>query len=314
MIRYRGLFFDNERWNGFGLRAGDVVVTTPAKCGTTWTQTICAFLLRGSAELGAPLDEISPWFDSLLRPLAEVRNALEDQSGRRIIKTHTPLDGLPDVDGVTYVCVGRDLRDAFSSWDDHIANVEPSRLLAARSAAVGLDDLAELFPDGPPRFPDDRRDRFRAWIDAPLRTPSGAADLNLALALHHLHGVWMCRGDASVVLLHYDDLRADLAGVMADLARCLGTDTDPVTLGDLASAASFDRMRTRAADFAPETTSGIWRETEAFFRAARSGSWREEFEGSELDRYAERSRELAPPDLLDWIHRDAGRITGRPAD
>ena len=39
-VRYRGLFFDNSRWDGFELRAGDIVVTTPAKCGTTWTQTI----------------------------------------------------------------------------------------------------------------------------------------------------------------------------------------------------------------------------------------------------------------------------------
>ena len=159
-IRYRGLAFDNARWDRFVLRAGDVVVTTPAKCGTTWTQTICAFLVNGTTELGAPLDRLSPWLDSLLRPYGEIEVALAAQTGRRVIKTHTPLDGLPRVPGVTYVCVGRDLRDAFASWDDHVANVDPARLIAARVASVGLEDLAELFPEGPPAISPDRAERL----------------------------------------------------------------------------------------------------------------------------------------------------------
>lgn len=69
--RYRGLFFDSARWEDFSLRSGDSVVSTPAECGTTWTQAICAFLVRGSAGWEAPLDAISPWLDSLLRPLTE---------------------------------------------------------------------------------------------------------------------------------------------------------------------------------------------------------------------------------------------------
>jgi len=301
--RYRGLFFDSARWNGFALRPGDVVVSTPAKCGTTWTQAICAFLVRGSARLEAPLDALSPWLDSLLRPLIEVRRALEGQAGRRVIKTHTPLDGIPSVEGVAYLCVGRDLRDAFASWDDHVANVDPARLLAARAEAVGLDDLAELFPEGPPPIPPTRDERFRVWIESPLRDGRGVSDLNLALALAHLTDAWSRRDEEGVLLLHYADLRADLAGVMARIAAHLGIAPEPAVFDRLVEAATFARMRERADELAPETTSGIWRETGSFFRTARTGSWRESMNEEIAGLYEQHCRESAPPALIDWIHR-----------
>ena len=46
------------------------------------------------------------------------------QTHRRFIKTHTPLDGLPQADGVTYICVGRDPRDVALSMDHHRANLD----------------------------------------------------------------------------------------------------------------------------------------------------------------------------------------------
>jgi hypothetical protein len=42
----------------------------------------------------------------------------------------------------------------------------------------------------------------------------------------------------------------------------------------------------------------------AFFRQGRSGTGRELLTGRELDRYRARVAELAPPDLLTWLHYD----------
>jgi hypothetical protein len=37
---------DSARWEDFRFRpGGDLVITTPAKCGTTWMQTICGLLI-----------------------------------------------------------------------------------------------------------------------------------------------------------------------------------------------------------------------------------------------------------------------------
>ena len=51
MRRYEGTVFDSGRWDGFELRPGDIIISTPPKCGTTWTQMICALLIFQEPEL-----------------------------------------------------------------------------------------------------------------------------------------------------------------------------------------------------------------------------------------------------------------------
>ena len=36
--RYEASMYDSNRWDGFELRPGDIIISTPPKCGTTWTQ------------------------------------------------------------------------------------------------------------------------------------------------------------------------------------------------------------------------------------------------------------------------------------
>ena len=42
---------DSTRWDHFKPRSGDIVVCTAPKCGTTWTQMICAMFVHGSPDL-----------------------------------------------------------------------------------------------------------------------------------------------------------------------------------------------------------------------------------------------------------------------
>ena len=80
---------------------------------------ICALLIFQTPTFDRSLDLISPWLDMLTRPLDEVVADLDAQQHRRFIKSHTPLDGLPFDERVTYICVGRDPRDVAISWDHH---------------------------------------------------------------------------------------------------------------------------------------------------------------------------------------------------
>src|SRR5262245_59218360 len=121
--RYRSILADSRRWDGFAFRPGDIVISTPPKCGTTWTQMLCALLIFDGPAFPAPLDQVSPWLDLRIRPLAEVTAAYAAQSHRRFIKTHTPLDGLPWHPDVTYLVVGRDPRDVSISFEHHAANM-----------------------------------------------------------------------------------------------------------------------------------------------------------------------------------------------
>ena len=69
---YDHMVFDSARWQGFEPRKGDILVCTPYKAGTTWTQMICALLIFQKADFGRPLTTISPWLDILTAPIDEV--------------------------------------------------------------------------------------------------------------------------------------------------------------------------------------------------------------------------------------------------
>src|SRR3954447_9008738 len=197
--RYRSIIADSARWDGFAFRPGDIVISTPSKSGTTWMQMLCALLIFDGPVFPAPLEKMSPWLDNCIRPLAEVTAAYAAQTHRRFIKTHTPLDGLPLHDDVTYLVVGRDPRDVAISWEHHAANMDFARFLELRAAAVGNAGLAEL-PER--RVPcDDPVARMRAFVADETASPP-----TLASVLQHLDTGWQRRRAPNVALFHYADL------------------------------------------------------------------------------------------------------------
>jgi hypothetical protein len=304
LTRYRSLISDSARWEGFVFRPGDIVISTPPKCGTTWMQMICALLVFQSTTFDKSLDLISPWLDMLTRECDDVVTDLEAQTHRRFIKTHTPFDGVPYDARVTYIAVGRDPRDVALSWDNHMANMNFERLIGARAAAVGLDDLADLFPDGPPEHLDSEIERFWSWVDNPA-PPSEANAGGLVSLMNHLTTFWNARDRPNVVLFHYDDLKTDLEGQMRRLADHLGISVPEDRWPELVDAATFERMRAGADRIAPDTTHAIWQSNQEFFHRGVSGQWRELLDAEGVRRYDERIGELADPDLARWLHREA---------
>ncbi|GIJ65961.1 sulfotransferase domain-containing protein [Virgisporangium ochraceum] len=281
MRTYRSDDEDSSRWEGFPFRAGDIVISTRSKSGTTWMQMICALLVHRTPDLPAPLSELSPWLDHLIRPRDEVVAALEAQPFRRVIKTHTPLDGVPVDARATYVVVARHPLDMAVSMYHQSANIDRERLreLTGAGEARVLPPLDEWLP---------------RWVTR----DSGYLD-SLPGVLAHLTDAWHRRHEPNVVLVHYDDLRADLAGRMAELAARLHL--DPPT-PDLVEAATFERMRVRATELAPNAQ-GVLKSPRAFFRRGSSGAGREALGEAGLAAYDRRTRELAAPDLLAWLHR-----------
>jgi hypothetical protein len=82
------------------------------------------------------MSTVSPWLDQTIQPIEEVVATLDAQKHRRFIKTHTPLDGLVLDDRVTYICVGRDPRDAAVSMLFQATNVDHDRMRALREAVM----------------------------------------------------------------------------------------------------------------------------------------------------------------------------------
>ena len=47
---YNEFVMESGRWDNFQPRPDDIIIATPAKCGTTWTQMICALLIFQKTE------------------------------------------------------------------------------------------------------------------------------------------------------------------------------------------------------------------------------------------------------------------------
>jgi hypothetical protein len=301
MRRYRSVVADNVRWDGFPFRQGDIVISTPPKSGTTWMQMICALLIFQDPALPRPLTELSPWLDMQVEPIERVMVVLATQSHRRFIKTHTPLDGLPFDERVTYVCVARDPRDVAVSWDNHLDNVNMEVMIEARAAAVGIDDLDELMPDGPPVRADDPVARFWQWVEDDHPLEAGVSSLKSTL--HHVDTFWGARHAPNVILVHYSDLRSDLDQEMRGLADALLIEIPADRWPLLVAAAGFDNMRQQAGALVPESDiAGFWHSSTQFFNQGVNGQWRHIVPADELARYDERVRQLTTPELGEWVH------------
>jgi aryl sulfotransferase len=310
-VRYRSVVSDSARWEGFRFRDDDIVISTPPKCGTTWTQLLVAQLVLGTTDLPRRLAELSPWFDMQLANPAEVAALLEAQTHRRFIKTHTPLDGLPYDERVTYICVGRDPRDVAVSCSHHLANLDLEQFLAVRQRAVGLADLAELGVELPAEGQDPphrRPDPLTEYLDTDFAATSLSV-MTLSFVLRHLQTFWDRRAAANIALFHYTDLQADLPGQIQRLAGVLGVEVTAEQVKAMAAAASFESMRGNAEMVAPNSDIALWRSTTDFFHRGSNGQWREVFDEATLDHYEERAAKLATPELLAWAH--AGRAEQR---
>jgi hypothetical protein len=302
--RYRNVIMDSQRWDGFEFRDDDIVISTHSKCGTTWMQMLCALLVFQDPRLPGPLTRLSPWLDVQTETVESVFSELAAQQHRRFIKTHTPYDGIPHDPRVAYITVGRDPRDVALSWDNHFNNLNLEVVIGRRVEVAGMDDLAELMPDGMPVPSEDPVERFWEW----MHSPEDAG--GLAGMINHLQTFWDRRDDDNIALFHYADMKADLDGEMRRLAAVLQIDVDEGRWDELVNAACFDSMKERAEELAPQVTHGFWQETSRFFHKGSSGQWESFFDDDDIARYEARVHELAQPDLAEWMHtgRHAARM------
>lgn len=297
--RYAARDADNARWEGFAFRPGDIVISAPSKSGTTWTQLLCALVVFDGPNLPAPLSDVSPWLDMKTAPIDDVRADLERQTHRRFIKTHTPVDGLPSDDRVTYLCIGRDPRDAAVSMVHHQQNMDRARLHELLAAA-GHPSERPVPPPVPAPTGDDLRDRLRLWMDQ--QSGPGEAAETLEAILRHLDLAWRVRDRSNVALFHFGDYLANLPGELARLAEVLDLSVPERRIEELAAEASIDRARGRAAEVAPYGTQGLWRDPARFFRSGGSGEWRSVFTADDDRHYRERVAQLVDPELAEWAH------------
>lgn len=291
-VRYLSSEEDSARWEGFPFRDGDIVISTRSKSGTTWAQMICALLIHQTPDLPEPLSRLSPWLDWLVVPRDDVYQRLARQPHRRVIKTHTPLDGVPIDRRATYLVVVRHPLDMAVSLYHQGANINRERV-----AELTGRPMAER------RERPSLHDWLLSWIDD---DPDPREEMDsLPGIMWHLSDAWRRRAEPNVLLIRYADLVGDLDGQMRHLAERLGVQVDERVWPSLVRAATFDQMRERPNVLTP-TPDGVLKDESAFFRRGRPGAAAEVLTDDEIERYERRVSALAPDELVRWLHADDG--------
>jgi aryl sulfotransferase len=300
---YRTWIIDSTRWERYRPRPGDIVIATYPKCGTTWMQRIVDLLVFRTPE-PRPLMEVSPWIDRRLpEPLGAVLARIEAQAHRRFLKSHLPFDGLPIHDEVRYIHVARDGRDACLSFHNHASGFTPGMLEALDR--VGLEDKAIGRPY--PRIPADPAEYFHRWLTEGA-VPGHGDGLPGMSFFRFVRSWWEQRHRPNLLLVHYADLKADLAGEMRRVADHLGISVPDETWPVLAEAAGFDVMRRQGGTLMTQAAGMLRGGSDRFFHRGTTGRWRGVLREEDLAAYEAKAEAEFSPACARWV--TSGRMGG----
>jgi len=191
-----------ERALAYQAEPSDVFVVTPPKCGTTWMQQIVHGLRTGGSLDFDNINDVVPW----LQMAHDVGRELDAPQVARphAFKTHSPLDEVPQ--GGRYIVVVRDPKDALLS---HFRFFEGAFF---EPGSIDLETFSRDFAE------------------------SGSA------VHRHVLAAWSRRHDADVLLLAFENMKADLSGTVERVARFIGVDVDDEVLEVVVSQSSFEHM------------------------------------------------------------------------
>lgn len=279
---YTGALTDSRRWTHYKPRIGDIVVTTPPKSGTTWTQAILALLISGDPLVEANPSVNAPWFDNKLNDLDDVVTRLEAQTSRRHVKTHTPFDGIPIWSELRYIAVYRHPIDVHFSYRKHVANYRPE--VAER---LGIDETT---------FPKDPRESFRVFIEG-----DNNDNASLKAVVNHYKSTLVQEPRDNVLRLHYADMTADLMSNAQTIATHIGISHPQDVMEQLVEAATFDSMKANTNRFALAAGKEFWKNDSGFFDSATSNKWEGVLTGDDLATYEKSISQLLSPDERYWL-------------
>ncbi|WP_159717989.1 sulfotransferase domain-containing protein [Geminicoccus flavidas] len=276
---------DSTIWEALDFRDDDIVIATYAKSGTTWTQQIIGQLLfRGSPEV--EVAAISPWLDLRVPPREVKLPAVMAQRHRRFLKTHLPVDALVYSPTAKYLYIGRDGRDVVWSLYNHHAHANALWYQALNDTPGRVGPPIE-----PP--PDDVRRYFRQWLDGD--------GYPLWPFWENIRSWWEIRHLPNLMLLHFNELKADLPGQIRRIAAFLDIPIDEQDFPRIVEHCGFAHMKAHAEQSAP--AGGIFWEGGArtFVHKGSNGRWRDTLSTADCQRYeAIALRELGP-DCARWL-------------
>jgi aryl sulfotransferase len=277
--------FDSTIWNDLQFRDDDIVIATYAKSGTTWMQQILAQLIFEGAE-DLETAEMSPWLDLRVPPKEIKLPMVEAQTHRRFLKTHLPVDALVFSEKARYIYVGRDGRDIVWSMYNHHAKANDAWYDALNNTPGRV---------GPPieRPPESVLQYFNEWMeqDGHPWWPFW----------ENVRSWWAVRDLPNVMLLHFNELKADMPGTIRRIAAFLDIPIAEDKWETILRHCSFEYMKEHGTRAVP-LGGAFWVGGSAtFIYKGTNGRWRDKLSADEIRRYEERARQELGDACAQWV-------------
>lgn len=286
----RNGMYDSTRWSGFEFRAGDILIDTFAKSGTNWMLQIVAQLLFDGDESRIGMG-MGPQLEMTWFPLEAMLASARVQPGkRRFFRSHLPLDALPFDARVKYINVSRDPRDVVWSAHNHRANFTP----------VMLDVVKDL-----PGWDEDIRAYYLHWLEH-----DDGLGLGETSFWEHAKGWWDARNVPNVLLVHFNNLKANLGGEIRRIAAFLDIPIDEAKWPAILEHCGFDYMRAAASRV--EILNRNFKDGgKTIINKGTNGRWKDVLSAEEIARCDEVAAERLTPECAHWLK--TGELTAGAA-
>lgn len=276
---------DSTIWDEIAFRDDDIIIATYAKSGTTWMQQIVSQLLF-EADDTLPVAEMSPWVDLRVPPKEIKLPMIEEQTHRRFMKTHLPVDALVFSEKAKYIYVGRDGRDIVWSLYNHHVNANEAWYDALNNTPGRVGP-----PIGPP--PETTVEYFENWLDN-----DGAPFWSF---WENVRTWWDVRNRPNVLFVHFADLKADMEGQIRRIADFIDVSPDELPMDRVLRHCSFDYMKSNAAQSVP-LGGAFWEGgARTFIHKGNNGRWTESLPASMSERYERMAVEQLGDDCAAWL-------------
>jgi len=239
--------------------------------------------------------ELSPWIDLRVPPKNVKMPEIEEQKGRRFLKTHLPLNAIPYYKNVKYVYVARAGLDMFMSLFNHYKN--------ANEIWYGLLNGPGLVGDKIPQCPEDIHEAYADWVSKGW--PSLPKDIETQgypfwSVLQSIKSYWDFKDLPNIAFIHYANMLKDLKGELKKLAKYLEIEISDKDLENAVAHCGFESMKKDGDKMAPLGGVIFKGGGKTFINKGTNGRWKGVLSEKEIEAWQKRLKEL-PDDCAKFM-------------
>lgn len=280
---------DSTNWDFVEFREGDVVAANWAKAGITWLQQILLQLIH-NGDASVKVRDSGIWLDWWTIPKTDIPKWTNAIPGRRVFKTHLPADALNLLPQVKYVYIGRDVRDVVWSFYPHLRNYTDELVALANSAPHRKTERDFIVPTS------DIRTYYHSFLEN-----DGAPYWPF---WESVQSWWDVRGLPNIMLVHYQNLKDDLPGMIRKIATFIDAPITPDAWPKILEHCSFNYMKAHKDELLP--IDSFKDKGATFMHKGETGRWRAVLSEEEIAKADRIAGQHLSRDCAHWLKTGQG--------